>query len=667
MEYKLDRFQEEAVKTRNRNTLIVAAPGSGKTTVIVNRVHYLSDTLKVPDKNIIVITFTKMAAMNMKNRYKEKFKTQTAPFFGTFHGLFYKIVSRHIGKVDIIDERIVYKLVGHVLEKYFDEVKEDKIKEIINNISIYKTSGKSMEEFEPTVTNDIFTEVYETYENYKRENGKMDFDDLTVNTLNLFKTNKELLYAYRDMFKYMLVDEFQDCDALQIEFLKLINGDGKSSLFAVGDEDQCIYSFRGSKPEYMVTFDKIFESGKKLFLAVNYRSRKNIIEASKKIIKCNRQRNNKEILWNNEDNGEINFFSPVDERNQGGILSEIINEKHSEGISYSRNAVLYRTNIEAIEIIESLMREKIPFNLLDREYNFYDHFVCRDLTAYLKAAYDIYDTESFLRIINRPFRYVSKAAMAYVKSYRLYEPAFEILMKKDDIHSFQKNKLDDLRKDFNYLTKISLPSAISYIITDLNYIDYIEEYAKKTGQNVEDLENIIEAFKSSAEGFKTIPEFLAHIENVKNTIASSRKNKDEDAVILSTVHGVKGMEFENVYIVNCCENNMPYISSVHEKTNIEEERRLFYVAVTRAIDNLYVFSPKRRRGKESEISRFVKEAEFNVKFSVTPYKEKQKIYHRTYGEGVIVDIKDEKMAIMFKDGVKRTFLADILIQNHLIS
>ena len=233
MGYNLDRYQQDAVETRNRNALIVAAPGSGKTTVIINRVNHLVNHIKIPDKNIIIITFTKAAAVNMKKRYESRFNTNVSPFFGTFHGLFYKMLLRSGRDIDIIDGGIVHKIVSNTLNKYFDEVNDDKIKETINNNSLFKTSRQSLGDFKPSISREIFEEAYSTYEHYKEENNKWDFDDLAIKTLEMLKNDKKLLDGYRRLFRYVLVDEFQDCDEMQIDFLRLINSGENNSLFAV--------------------------------------------------------------------------------------------------------------------------------------------------------------------------------------------------------------------------------------------------------------------------------------------------------------------------------------------------------------------------------------------------------------------------------------------------
>lgn len=665
MGYNLDKYQKSAVECMDRNALIVAAPGSGKTTVIINKVNHLVSERHIPNGNIIIITFTKAAAVNMKNRYINTFNRSSSPFFGTFHGLFYKMLLNAGKNIDIIDGGIAHKIVSNVMTKYFDEVNDDKVKEAINNISLFKTSRSSIDEFKPTLTKDIFKDALETYEEYKKQYNKWDFDDLALEVLNMLKSDERMLNGYRRLFKYILVDEFQDCDEIQIEFLKLINDGEDNSLFAVGDEDQCIYSFRGSKPEYMVSFDKIFEGGKKYFLSINYRSKKNIVDKSKEVIKFNKSRNNKEIKWNRDSEGIIKWFNTYNERAQAEIIADTICEGKKLNIPYEDNAVLYRTNMESNSIIDVLTKRRIPFTLIDREYNFFEHFICKDILAYLKLAVNEYDRESFFQIINRPFRYVSKTSLAYVKNYSKEENPFDILIEKDDTQPFQKKKLDDLKKDIQYLNKISLSSAIAYIIMDLGYVDHLKNYAQKFNQSYDDLEDVVEEFKLAAEGYKTIFEFLKHVNEVKESIEESKKKKEREGVILSTIHGVKGMEFKNVYIMNICEDTIPHSSS--KDTNLEEERRLFYVGMTRAIDELYLFSPRSRKGQFKDVSRFIIEGKLNdLPVDTYGYEEGDNVSHRTYGLGVIEELEKDKVKIKFSDDTVRCFSLKVLVDNNLI-
>ena len=659
MKVNLDINQKNAVYIKEKNVLVVASPGSGKTTVIINRVNHLIEDLKINEGNIIVITFTRAAADNMRNRYKSIFKKEKAPFFGTFHGLFYKILLREGYDIKIMDGGKGHAIIKSVLSRYFDDVNDDKVREVMNNISMFKTSLCTIDEFKSTVSKDIFLECLKVYESSKEREGLWDFDDLSVTVLKLFTENKRVLEKYRRMFKYILVDEFQDCDNIQVSFLLLMNKDNE--LFAVGDEDQCIYSFRGSKPEYMVNFHETFKNGVKVKLLTNYRSKNNIVEVSKRLIDKNENRNEKEIISYCDSHGIVHYSTPYNEYMQGEEIAKYIKENYQG--TYADNAVLYRTNMESRSIIDILTKRKIPFVLLDKGYNFFNHFICKDLINYLKLSVDQYDKNAFAWIINKPFRYISKENLGYINSYKEHKSPFDILINKKDMPPFQCKKIDDLRKEILYLNKMSLGSAIQYIISTMGYIDYLREYANKYGQSLDDLEDVLEEFKGAAEGFKTITEFLIHVNNVEEQIESSKAV--EDGVILSTIHGVKGMEFNNVYIINCNEEVIPHKSSMEE--NIEEERRLFYVAITRAINNLYVFSPKTMRGKFRETSRFIAESHLKEEAEKIDYgiEVGNMLYHRTYGEGSVIEIDKDKITIKFKD-ICRSFSLKVLMENNLV-
>ncbi|MBC2580114.1 ATP-dependent helicase [Clostridium sp. DJ247] len=665
---KLDIYQENAVYTKEKNVLIVAPPGSGKTTVIMNRTAHLIKNCAINPDNMIIMTFTKAAAMNMKQRYMKLSNSNMIPFFGTFHALFYKILSRYQGKLDIISSNDTFKLINGILVSYLDSVGEEKVKEVINDISLFKSSEENIEYFNSKVDKSIFVECLNLYERYKQEKGLKDFDDLQLDAKALFIKRPELLQGYRKLFKYILVDEFQDCDKLQIELLQML-GEG-NSIFAVGDEDQCIYGFRGSRPDCMVEFEKYFKHGKKIFLQVNYRSTENIVSLSKNIIENNKNRNNKEIKWNNNNQGVINFYSVENEKTQAEKISESIQALASKNnYDYNNMAVLYRTNMESRSIVEVLLKKNIPFRLLDREYNFFEHFICRDIIAYLKLSLDVADKESFVRIINKPFRYVSKVNIEKVRRNSFKENCFQVLKDIVDIPVFQIKNIERLEGDILRLNKMYLKDAINYIIYTLGYLEYIKDYCQRSKIDVEELKDIMEEFKESAEDYMTITSFLAHVQEVKEQL--SKKRIDNIGVVLSTIHGVKGMEFGSVHIVNCNEGVIPHINSLPE--GIEEERRLFYVGVTRAIENLNIYSAKTIKGKAKEVSRFRKECGLEViestydknelkgKYEIGSY-----IIHKTYGEGKISGFEDKYISILFSNGVERKFDAFVLESSGLI-
>lgn len=656
---QLDEFQRQAVEDKGNNTLIVAPPGSGKTTVIIHKIKKLIED-GVSPKNIVVLTFTKAAAENMKERFNKIYENQSAPFFGTFHGLFYKILLRYYGEIKLITAGESYGVIKKQLKAITEDVSDEKVKEALNNISARKSSLRTGESFTPTLDEKIFNDCYEAYESYKDYKNIWDFDDLQIKTLELLDGNDKLLDSYKSLFRYMLVDEFQDCDDIQIEFLQKIN----SNLFAVGDEDQCIYSFRGSNPDVMVRFNDYFENGKKIYLKYNYRSMKNIVSISKNIIDANIKRNKKEIMHSKDLEGTIEFKVPFDESEQSKIISEKIKKFRMEDIPFSSNAILYRTNMESRSIIDGFIRNKIPFKLLDKEFNFFKHFICEDLIAYLRLSLDPYNREAFTRILNKPYRYISKTSVNKFNSAKERLDVFDLLLKYGEVHPFQVKKIEDLKSDIASLNRMTLGTAIEFILSDLCYADYLKDYSSKYNQNIGELMDIVEEFKISARDFNKIVPFLTHIKEVEENIAESRA-VNVDSVILSTIHGVKGMEFKNVYMINAVVDSMPHKNA----NNIEEERRLFYVGATRAIDNLYIFSPKSVKGNFKDRSPFVPISlvgENADEYYKNDFKKGQRVLSKTYGEGIIEDVTKDRVKVFFGDNTLRMFKIRVVVESNLL-
>ncbi|MGH4121697.1 MAG: ATP-dependent helicase [Clostridium sp.] len=431
--------------------------------------------------------------------------------------------------------------------------------------------------------------------------------------------------------------------------------------------DQCIYGFRGSNPECMVQFSEHFEGGGKVPLSTNYRCPKNIVEISMNVIKNNSMRNEKDIVAFKEQDGGIAVLNNINENSQAEEISNIIQSRHETlDKSYRDNAILYRTNVECRSLIDVFIKRRIPFMLLDKEYDFFQHFICKDIIAYLKLSIDKSDKESFLRIINKPFRYISKLNLDNLRRNIVKEDCFETVKEISGVPIFQMKMLDKLKKSIHILNKISLRSAIDNIILDIGYHDYIREYCTKFKIHLGEMEDVIEEFRQSIDGYNSIIAFLAHVDQVKEEISKGKKNTNEDAVILSTIHGVKGMEFKNVYLINCNEENIPHVNSMDN--NIEEERRLFYVGITRAIDNVWLCICKSVKGKAKETSRFI--VECNIIGGLPtglPFQEGDIILHKNFGRGKVISITSKDLDLKFEGGITRKFDATVLYNNSLIS
>ena len=354
----------------------------------------------------------------------------------------------------------------------------------------------------------------------------------------------------------------------------------------------------------MISFNQIFKGGVKYYLSNNYRSSKNIVEYSKKVILFNKDRNKKEIISSKSSEGIIRMLKFENEKEQSEAISSEIKKYGAEN-----SVVIYRSNRDSTAIVDTFIRNEIPFRFLGKEYNFFEHFICKDLIEYLKLSSDINNKDAFVNIINKPFRYISSSELKIVTENIEDIAPFDVLINRPGTNLFQVRKLYKVKKTFISAGKKQLDDAINFVINNLKYMEYLKSYCDKYKSSINDFINIIDRFKIAAADFSDITSFLNHIKEVNNRINNCKK--DNEGVILSTIHGVKGMEFKNVFIINCCEDNLPHISGAG--SSIEEERRIFYVAVTRAIENLFISSPYFILGEEKRQSRFIDEGKINIK------------------------------------------------------
>ncbi|WP_163191690.1 ATP-dependent helicase [Clostridium thermarum] len=660
----LDIYQSEIVNSKDKNMLVVASPGSGKTTVIINRAGYLIKVRGINPKSIVIITFTKAAALNMKRRFKALFPGVVDPFFGTFHSFFYSILKNQRTSINIISSAESYFVIERTVKRYMGEITEDRIKDILNFISSYKTGYKTLDQLADYININVLKQCISEYETYKKNKDLLDFDDLQIGVAELFKSNSKVLRVYNKRFTHILVDEFQDCDNMQIDILKkLCKG---NSIFAVGDEDQCIYGFRGARPDYMVNFSENFEGGTKWFLTNNYRSVKNIVAISGNLIKNNKIRNVKKFYAVKSQDGQITCERYFDDRKQGdGIAAKIISYAQKGLGKYSDNAVLYRTNMEARALIDSFIRNKIPFTLLDKSYNFFNHFICKDMISYINLSLDTTRREDFKRIINKPFRYISKVNLDKLSNYKFKEDCFEVICKIPSLPYFQYKELMNLRRDVLKISQLEIGSVIDFIYLKLNYKKYLEEYCIKYNISKKDMEEILEEFNQSISSFNSLSDFISHVKIVEEEIKKDSAG-DVDTVLLSTIHGVKGMEFKNVHIINCVQGIIPYYRG-DRPNDMEEERRLFYVGITRAKENLFLSLPLYIKGKSKEESNFISECGIINRIDYTnQYPLGSKVQHKSFGTGIVVEITADKIAIKFKDNITRDFEVHKVISHNLL-
>lgn len=659
---KLNENQKNAVLHINGPCMVLAGPGSGKTRVITYRILNLVLNNNINPKNILAISFTKASSMEMKNRALSLSNDRrlNSVNYGTFHSVFFRIL-RFFEKYEldcILDEKNKKFAIKGILKNLNIENAEDEdtILGVINEISYVKNELMDKIDFDSEIlTSDEFCRVYNMYEEYKESIKKIDFDDMLIKTYNLLKQNKQILDRVRSVYRYILVDEFQDINKVQFEVIKLI-ASPNNNIFVVGDEDQSIYGFRGSRPDFLLEFEDYFKGSKKYVLDINYRSKKEITYIANKLIQNNENRYEKSIKCDREHKGIVKYINTADAEEEAKFIAkDILSKCEDNCTNYDDFAVIYRTNIQSRALVDAFMDMHIPFVVRDSIVTIYDHWVARDLLAYLRLGIDTTLNEDWIRIINKPFRYISKDSIKLASEDRDFIGA---LINKANLHPKQVKTLNDLEIDLSYLKTLSPKNAISYIRTSLDYDRYVLDYCSNRKIKPTGLIEILNELESSSTHFKTINEYLEHIEKVKSEIVESRNNKNSEGVIFTTMHSAKGLEFPYVYIIGANEGTIPHEKSYDieddkkRKEAIEEERRLLYVGITRAQDELYISSPKNKYGRKVFQSRFIDEIKSPTKEDIKAIKIGDKIVHNKFGDGVIIGKDGKMIEVKFKIGVK---------------
>ena len=656
---KLNENQLKAVNHLDGPCMVLAGPGSGKTRVITYRIANMVVNKNIKPTSILAISFTKASSIEMKNRalsLSNDFRMNKVTY-GTFHSVFFRILRyfENYNIESILDEKTKRIGLKNILKGLNIENADDDetIGQVINEISYVKNELMDKRDFKSEVlTNDEFIKVYNFYEEYKQQMNKIDFDDMLIKTYELLKNNKAALDRVRSVYRYILVDEFQDINKVQFEALKLI-ANPSNNIFVVGDEDQSIYGFRGSRPDFLLEFEEYFSNTKKVLLDINYRSKGEIINIANRLIEKNTNRYEKVIKCGQGNGAKVNYISPEDSEEEAVYIAKDIKNKVQEDYTeYTDFAVIYRTNIQSRALVDVFMDMRIPFVVKDSIVTIYDHWAAQDILAYLRIGVNPNSNKDWIRIINKPFRYISKDNLNLIKD----EPDFiNSLINKCDLHPKQVKTINDLDIDISYVKGLNPKNAISYIRTTLDYDRYILDYCANRKIKTNGLIEILNELESSATNFKTIQEYLEHIERVKSEIVDNKNNKETDGVIFTTMHSAKGLEFKNVYIIGANEGTIPHEKSYEiddeEKKNdqIEEERRLMYVAITRAEENICISSPVNKYGKRVSKSRFVEDIKAPTKKEMDSITIGDRIYHKKFKEGTIVEKNGDSIKIRFKD------------------
>lgn len=671
---ELNQQQLEAVKHYEGPCMVYAGPGSGKTTVITHRVGYLINNYNVEPNKILVISFTKAAADEMKLRFESTYgwllSKGNSVNFGTFHSTFFRILRSYYryDLSNILNEGDKYNVIKNIVKTLGvgNELDDEFVKDTILDIGLFKSNILEKENFTPnSMSKDDFDRVVFSYENYKNDSRKIDFDDMLTKCYELLMNQPAILQSIRNMYQYILIDEFQDINSVQFEIIKLLSSPSEN-LFVVGDDDQSIYSFRGANPNFILEFDKIYKNAKKVILNLNYRSQENIINTANRLISNNDLRVKKTMLSTKEPGVDIQLFRPKSRELENKDVCDLISNLIKEGYNYSDIAVIYRTNILSSSIVDSFLDNNIPFASREKIYNIYEHWMARDLICYLRSVLNINDRESLKRIINRPTRYITNKAIRESDEY--HKDFITSLKVKGNLMPYQITYLDRLEVDLKTLSHLETRKAINYIRKDIGYDDYIRNYCLEKQISSDGLIEILDELEETSSKHSTIAQFINHVKEFRESLYENRRSysSKENQVELLTMHSAKGLEFKVVIIIEALEDIIPHSKSQDEES-IEEERRLFYVAITRAKEQLYIYAPLNKYDKKADVSRFVNEMEIlNEKKS--NLEKGQEIVHRVFGKGFIENInKNMIKARFYKNNEIKELDIITCIENNLIS
>ena len=612
---KLNRGQDEAIKHGNGPCMVLAPPGSGKTLIVTERTRYLIEESGVRPDQILVITFTRYAAREMKERFERMTAGKNYPVtFGTFHSIFYGILkcAYGIGANNLMSEKESSVLLQEVLDQTDIEStpevedEEELVRELLREVGMVKNGLCHLKDFHSKyLTQDEFAEVLRSYEHQKKELKKFDFDYMLVQCYALFRKKPEILQGWQKRFKYILIDEFQDINRVQYEVIRMLAAP-RYNLFVVGDDDQSIYGFRGAKPELMLYMKQEFPSLRTISLTVNYRSTEFITGAAARVILHNDTRFYKRVQSFRGRGQNVHVQEVLDEQEEAQYVTEEIQKKLDQGIKPGEIAVLFRAAVQARMISEILSEHRIPFEMRDYVTNFYRHFIVKDMMAYLQLAAGKRDRSLFLTICNRPLRYLARNSMEN------RQVNFEDLRKFYCDKDWMLDIIDQFDVDVRMMKNMAPYAAIQYIRKKIGYDDFLKEYAEKHQISWKKLIDVMAELEEWSKNFKSYDEWEIHIakytQELEEQQAKARKIKGEreNKVQLMTIHSAKGLEFEDVFVIHANEGEIPH-QKAEKKDEIEEERRLFYVALTRAKNNLCISYITQKNGNSIKPSRFVEE------------------------------------------------------------
>lgn len=607
MSYRFSESQRRAVTQSEGAALVLAGPGSGKTAVITGRIRYLIEDCHIAPEHILVITFTKAAAGEMRLRFQAMMEGRRLPVqFGTFHAIFFSILKHayHYRPNQIISPEFKYSFLREILSGYHlrEDEEQELMEKLLGEISAVKNERLDLEHYYAKCCGSAqFRDIFHAYEKKLRENRLIDFDDMLTLTYELLTQRPDHLRAWQEKFQYILVDEVQDMNRLQYEVLRMLAAP-QDCLFLVGDDDQSIYQFRGARPELMRRFVSDYPGVRQLYLEENYRCGSDIVRISQNLISHNKNRFQKQIFAARSVTGTVIMQEYPSTLKENRAIIAKIREREAAGVPFSDMAVLFRTNRQSGYLLEKLMEEGIPFDAKEHVPLVYDHWIARDMLCYLKLAAGSRERGLFLQIMNRPVRYLSRDV--------LDEPQVD-LDSWEAVYEEQPwiaRRIAQLAEDLQVMSHMGPFAAMNYVRKGMGYEEFVIDFAREHGQSEQELIDVLDELQQSASGFQSLAQWQAHVEEYRARMQAEQKKADaeHEGVQILTLHGAKGLEFDTVFLPQLLDGLLPYKKAVLD-ADIEEERRLFYVGMTRAKNVLVLTHSRTLYNKDATASGFLSE------------------------------------------------------------
>ena len=601
---QFNKAQIQAIQHNKGPCMVIAGPGSGKTTVLTHRVRYLIDRCGVKPSDILVITFTKAAAEQMKFKFKGLSEGRSsAVTFGTFHAVFFTILKAayNYSARCIITPQVQHEFVKdqiHRLELEYDDEKEA-VDGVLSEISRVEGEAVNIDEYESRcIPPQSFRIIYMAYDDMLVRKHLIDFDDMIVQCRELLMQREDYRRAWQNKYKYILIDEFQDINKAQFDVVRIL-ADEYRNLFVVGDDDQSIYGFRGSAPQIMLDFNKYYSDAVRIDMCINYRSTGNIVFASRAVAEENEHRYYKDITTYNSQGDTVSVYEFNSLNDEKAFLVSEIRRLIDTGIAADDIAVLSRTNVIGNMYMSRLESDGIPCCDYSVVQDIYEHWISKDILTYIMIALGSRERIDFLRIINKPLRYISRSYIT--------QPADINALKRGYEGNEQMSKqVEKLVSDISMIRSMSPFAAVNYIRKGVGYDEYIRNYIYEHKADKEELYNVLDELAHRASQYMSLSQWLDGIAEYIRQCDKDRQNNTADGVHMLTMHGSKGLEYKIVLVMDVCEGIIPYNKSILDE-QIEEERRLFYVAMTRAKEKLYLLYPKQRYNKDTTRSRFIEE------------------------------------------------------------